>query len=63
MTIIYGRPPRRQCPPKAPQPALTTAIVTTHTRRSRPSAELPDDPEAEARVKAWFAKQLRPRGT
>jgi hypothetical protein len=59
MTITYARPPKRQRPPKPPQPALTAAIVTPR-KRGRPK---PPDPEAEARAMAWIAAQLRPRGT
>ena len=58
-----ARPPRRQRPPKAPQPALTAAIVTTRKRGSKLPAELPEDPEADARVAAFFARTLRPIGT
>jgi hypothetical protein len=45
--------------------ALTgTAIVTAARRRgSKQSLELKDDPEADARVMAWFAKNMRPSGT
>jgi hypothetical protein len=61
--IVHARPPKRQRRLKAPQPALTAAIVTTRKRGSRPPADLPDDAEADARVKAWFAKNVRPLGT
>jgi hypothetical protein len=64
MTIVHTRPPKHQRRPKAPQPVLTAAIVTTRKRGSKPpTAELADDPEADARVKAWFARNVRPLGT
>jgi hypothetical protein len=40
------------------------AIVTTAKRRThkeKPLPDLPDDPEADARVKAFFARMVRPR--
>jgi hypothetical protein len=60
MTITYARPPKRKRPPKPPQPALAAAIVTTRKRGPKP---VPDDPEADARVRAWFARNVRPLGT
>ena len=54
------RPPRRRRPPKAPQPALTAAIITTRKRGPKPPVEIPDDPEVDARVVAWFARNVRP---
>jgi hypothetical protein len=59
MTIVHAQPPKRQRRPKAPEPALTTAIVTTRKRGSKPPPELPDDAEADARVKAWFVRNVR----
>ena len=63
MTISYARSPKRQRSLKSPQPALTAAIVTTRRRGAKPSAVLSDDPEADARVKAFFARNVRPLGT
>jgi hypothetical protein len=48
------------------QPLALTgpAIVAASRKRGpKPRAELPDDAEADARVAAWFAKNIRPPGS
>jgi hypothetical protein len=42
MTVTYSRPPKRQRPPKPPQPALTAAVVTTRKRGPKPPADNPE---------------------
>ena len=61
-------PPPANDDRKPPRPgARKPAIVTTTSRkrarllRTERAAE-PDDPEADARVKAFFARTIRPRG-
>jgi hypothetical protein len=63
MTIVTAKPPKRQPRPK-PQPTtpIGPAIVTPRNRGSRLLDQLQDDPEADARVKAWFARNVRPVG-
>ena len=50
-------------PPEPAPPAARSAVVTTAKRRGRLAKlirELPDDTEADARVKAFFARMIRP---
>ena len=64
MTIIYTRAPKRQRRPK-PKPVASAvpAIVTLPGKRGpRKPVELPEDPEADAHVAAWFARNMRPPG-
>jgi hypothetical protein len=63
VTIVYHahrpkRPKRRK--PLAPPPSAS--IVTT--KKPGPRKREPEviDPEVEAEVKAWFAKNIRPPG-
>jgi hypothetical protein len=63
MTIVKIRTPKRQrsSAPKL-EPAMPAVIVTARKPgRWRPQPELPGDPEAEAKVKAFFARMLQPR--
>ena len=56
-------PPANDDTPTEPAPpAAKSAIVTTASRKRTKllRAELPDDPEAEARVKAFLARMVRP---
>jgi hypothetical protein len=52
-------------PAKLAPPAAKSAVVTS-TSRKRPKVrradrpEPPDDPEADARIKAFFARMIRP---
>ena len=64
MTIVTAKPPKRQPRPKpSPTTPIGPAIVTPQNRRARLLDELPEDPEADARVKAWFARNVRPVGS
>jgi hypothetical protein len=65
MTIVtYVHRPKRQRRPKAQRVALLgPAIVTVYRKRgTKPRVELAEDPEADALVAAWFARNLRPPG-
>jgi hypothetical protein len=62
----HVQPHRHHCPPrrKLKTAPAVPAIVTTAKRRThkeKPLPDLPDDPEADARVKAFFARMVRPR--
>jgi hypothetical protein len=60
MTIVtYVHRPKAR--PKAQPPALTGPAVATP--RKRGPKPLEDDPEADARVAAWFARNVRPLTT
>jgi hypothetical protein len=65
MTIVtYVHRPKRQRRSKA-QPATATspAIVTAAGKhRRKPATKPKDDPEADERVRAWFARNIRPPG-
>ena len=50
-------------PGTPPQQGKKLAIVTTSKRGRRPKPEPEIDPEAEARVKAFVARMMRPSGT
>ena len=64
MTIVTAKPPKQHPRPKSQPAALIgPAIVTTRKQGSKFPAELPDDPEADERVKAWFARNVRPLGS
>jgi hypothetical protein len=60
-------PPANDDSPPPPAPAARSAIVTTTSRKrvrlergeKRQAAEPDDDPEATARVKAFFARMIR----
>jgi hypothetical protein len=60
MTIVTYR--RRKRPPKPAQAAaIKVPTIVQHTPRGR-AWKLPEpDPEAEARVAAFFARMIRPR--
>jgi hypothetical protein len=65
MTIVtYIHRPKRPTAAKQP-PALTGPAVATSIRKRgpKPPVELQDDPEADARVTAWFSRNVRPLGT
>ena len=66
MTIVtYQHRPKRKRPPKAAPAAITgPRIISAKTpgKVVRPRPEAVDDPEAEARVAAFFARMIRPRG-
>jgi hypothetical protein len=53
---------RKPHPPGARKPAIVTSASRKRTRllRFEQPAELDDDPEATARVKAFFARMIRP---
>jgi hypothetical protein len=56
-------PPANDDTPTEPAPpAEKSAIVTTASRKRAKllQPELPDDPEADARVKAFLARMIRP---
>jgi hypothetical protein len=59
MTIItYRHRPKRKRPTKPP-PEIPTPIVHAPKPGKRRRPELPDDPEADARVAAFFARMIR----
>jgi hypothetical protein len=65
MIVTYAHRPKRR--PKAQPPApegasskMPTAVVMPRKRGPKP---IEDDPEADARVTAWFARNVRPLGT
>ena len=59
MTIVsYAhRPKRKRRVPKAQSAAMIGSIIVTGRKLA---VELKHDPEADARVAAWFAKNIRP---
>lgn len=61
--VHYVHRPKRP-PRKKPKAAAAVPVVVTATKRSIPKARLMakmlDDPEADARVKAFFARMIRP---
>jgi hypothetical protein len=61
---ISAHRPKRQRRRKA-QPALTGPAIVTVARKRGPKqpAERAVDPEEAARVREWFARNLRPPGT
>jgi hypothetical protein len=66
MTIVTSaQRPKRPRQSKAKDVALTGPALVTAARKhgSKQSVELKDDPKADARVMAWFAKNVRPPGT
>jgi hypothetical protein len=56
--IVIARPPKRTTR-KQPQPAITGPVIVKRERR-KPAVELPVDPEAEARARAFLARMIRP---
>jgi hypothetical protein len=58
--VTYVHRPKRR--PKTQPPALTGAVVVKSIRKRgpKPPVELKEDPEADARVAAWFARNVRP---
>jgi hypothetical protein len=64
--VIYVHRPKRHAKPKAaPATALAgPAIVTASRKRRGPPAEVPVDPEAQERVRAFFERMgLKSRPT
>jgi hypothetical protein len=60
MTIItYHHRPKRKRP--KPPPEIPAPIVRAPKRGKRRTVDLPDDPEADARVAAFFARMIRAR--
>jgi len=62
--IVTYRPKKRTPQPKAQPAAITGSAIVTPTmrgaRRAKPEPE--DDAAAEARVRAFFARMVRPGG-
>jgi hypothetical protein len=65
MTIInYRHRPKRKPKAKAVASAITgPRIVSTSKpgKGAKPAKELPDDPEADARVAEFFQRMVKPR--
>ena len=63
--IVTAKPPRRNPSRKAPQTVAPVAAIVTRSkpgkRAATPAPALPDDPEADARVKAFLARMIVPR--
>ena len=61
MTIVVTRPRKRR--PKPAQAAMIKGDkIVQHTPRGRAwTLPVPDDPEAEARAKAFLQRVIRPR--
>jgi hypothetical protein len=62
--IVTARAPRRKPPAKAALPIEIKAprvVQTTRKGRARTVKKLAPDPEADARVAAFFARVIRPR--
>jgi hypothetical protein len=60
--IVIARPPRRTRRTEPPQPAISGPLIVKRERRAKPAIELPDDPEADAQVAAFFARMIKPAG-
>jgi hypothetical protein len=62
--IVHARPPRKRPAPAVAAVLTGFCIVTTTMpgKPRQPPVDSPDDPEADARVKAFFAKMIRPPG-
>jgi hypothetical protein len=62
--IVYARPPRKRPAPAVRAVLTGSCIVTTTTpgEQRQTTVDSPDDPKADARVKAFFARMIRPRG-
>jgi hypothetical protein len=58
MTIITHRHRPKRKRPKPP-PEIPTPIVHAPKPGKRRAVDLPDDPEADARVAAFFARMIR----
>lgn len=61
--IVTSRPPRRRNPAKAAQAAeIAVPRVVQHTPKGRAwrLKELEPDPDADARVAAFFDRMIRP---
>jgi hypothetical protein len=55
------RPPRKRKAAALQVPAIVTTASRKRTKLLRPDEQaLDDDPEADARVKAFFARMIRP---
>jgi hypothetical protein len=63
--VISAHRPKRQRRRKAQSAVLTGPAIVTVARKRGPKlpVEPAPDPEADARVAAWFARNVRPRGT
>ena len=59
--IVIARKPKRTTR-KKPQPAITGPLIVTRERRPKPAVEVPVDPEAEARARAFLTRMIRPPG-
>jgi hypothetical protein len=60
--IVYARPPHKRSPPSVPT-ALTgvrTITATKPGKQRQAHVDSPDDREADARVKAFFARMIPP---
>jgi hypothetical protein len=60
--IVYARSPRKRAAPAIPT-VLTgprTVNATTPGKQRQTAMDVSDDPEADARVKAFFAQMIRP---
>jgi hypothetical protein len=63
MTIVTNSPPKRQRAKERAQPMqLQQAVITARKPGKRVPAERGIDPEAEARVREFFARMIRPPG-
>lgn len=67
LMIVTAQKPRRNPPHKRRQTAQPVAPIVSRCklgkRLATPAPALPDDPEADARMKAFFARMIRPPGT
>ena len=63
--IVTYRMKKRARQPKAQPAAITGSAIITTTKRDvrRPAREPEDDAEADARVRAFFARVMRPPGS
>jgi len=58
--IVHARKPKRRVKTQACAGPPIAAVVTANKPGSRLQARETVDPDAEAAVKAWFAKTIRP---
>ena len=63
LRIVYAKPPRKRPAPAvaAVQTGARTVTAAKPGKQRQPPVDAPDDAEANARVKAFFARMIRPR--
>jgi hypothetical protein len=60
MIVHYRHRPKRPSKPAQPPVEIAVPRVVRHSRRGHAWRPLADDPEAEARVQAFFNRMIRP---